>query len=201
MHNHLILEIKGEVKLGLLDLFKSKEQPQMADIKIQYHPEPLKTGAFKNDKIVGCDCCDKKTDIYYSGPFYTAEEVEYLCPKCIADGSASKKYEGEFQDSANCDKVDSDKYIKELCLQTPGYHGWQQEYWLAHCGEFCAFVGYVGWKDIIDMGIEEQIIKDYMKNGDMDIEIVKQCTNNGHLQGYLFQCLKCGQYRLYVDCT
>jgi uncharacterized protein CbrC (UPF0167 family) len=48
---------------------------------------------------------------------------------------------------------------------------------------------------------DEEVEKDYIENGDMDIEIVKKCINNGHLQGYLFQCLSCGQYRLYVDCT
>lgn len=107
--------------MGLLDWFKNKGRHQAADIKFKYHPEPLKTGAFKNDKAVNCDCCGKRTDIYYDGPFYTAQEVEYLCPKCIVDGSASKKYDGEFQDSANCDKVDSVKFKMELCQRTPGY--------------------------------------------------------------------------------
>ncbi|XPE48877.1 CbrC family protein [Shigella flexneri] len=25
--------------------------------------------------------------------------------------------------------------LKELVECTPGYHGWQQEFWLAHCGD------------------------------------------------------------------
>lgn len=47
----------------------------------KYHPNPLKTGTFETDKTVICDCCGKETDIYYSGSFYSVEDVEYLCPK------------------------------------------------------------------------------------------------------------------------
>ncbi len=43
-----------------------------------------------------------------------------------------------------------DEMLKELVERTPGYHGWQQEFWLAHCGDLCAFIGYVGWNDIKD---------------------------------------------------
>lgn len=186
--------------MGLIDKFKNHEGKELILPKFKYHPEPLKTGAFKTDKIVVCECCNKKTSVYYDGPFFAADDVEFLCPTCIASGIASKKFDGEFQDSASCDKVNSKEHLQELCQRTPGYRGWQQEYWLAHCGDFCAFIGYVGWKDIIDMGIGEQIEKHYKENGDMDVELIKQCVNHGHLQGYLFRCLKCRQYRLFMDC-
>lgn len=35
----------------------------------KYHPKPLETGAFKQDKTVECDCCEQPTSVYYSGPF------------------------------------------------------------------------------------------------------------------------------------
>ena len=109
----------------------------------KYHPEPIKTGAFKTDEVVVCDCCGKKTDVYYDGPFYSTEEVEFLCPGCIKNGKANKKLDGDFQDCASCDKVNSREKLLELCERTPGYKGWQQEYWLAHCAKhgdrYCAF--------------------------------------------------------------
>ncbi|EGM59721.1 hypothetical protein SFJ1713_4195 [Shigella flexneri SFJ17B] len=80
---------------------------------------------------------------------------------CIADGSAAEKFAGSFQDDASIEGVEfeydeedefagikntyPDEMLKELVERTPGYHGWQQEFWLAHCGDFCAFIGYVGW--------------------------------------------------------
>ena len=52
----------------------------------KYHPNPLKTGAFKTGKNVVCNCCGKETDVYYTRPFYSVENIEYLCPECIVNG-------------------------------------------------------------------------------------------------------------------
>ena len=41
--------------------------------------------------------------------------------------------------------------------KTPCYRGWQQEYWPAHCGDFCEFIAYVGWKEIVEMGLENSV--------------------------------------------
>ncbi|WP_458787851.1 CbrC family protein, partial [Vallitalea sediminicola] len=79
--------------------------------------------------------------IYNVGPFYAIEEVENICPWCIKNGKASEKYDGMFQDDQSCDKVNKEEYLDELVHRTPGYCGWQQEYWLSHCGDFCAFIG------------------------------------------------------------
>ncbi|MCA6722821.1 CbrC family protein, partial [Vibrio alginolyticus] len=57
-------------------------------LQVPVHPKPLETGAFEQDKTVECDCCEQQTSVYYSGPFYCVDEVEHLCPWCIADGSA-----------------------------------------------------------------------------------------------------------------
>lgn len=66
----------------------------MSEYKFRYHPDPLKTGAFLNDKTVTCDCCGKQTDVYYTNPFYSAADVNNLCPECIASGAAAKKFKG-----------------------------------------------------------------------------------------------------------
>ena len=59
--------------------------------KFRYHPDPIGTGAFKKaDKPQICECCGKKTGYVYESPFYSTEDVECLCPWCIADGSAAK---------------------------------------------------------------------------------------------------------------
>ncbi len=35
----------------------------------------------------------------YNSSFYSIEEPKYICPWCIADGSAAEKYDGKFNDS------------------------------------------------------------------------------------------------------
>ena len=168
----------------------------------EYHPEPLKTKAFLADKVVVCDCCGDETNVYYEGPFYAVEEIEFLCPFCIKSGKASEKFNGIFQDSESCDEVSDDKKLKELCTRTPGYGGWQQEVWPAHCDDYCAFVGYVGWDEIVKMGLEAEIEADLIEDGVYPLPQVKRyLKNNGSMQGYLFRCLVCCKHRLHIDCN
>lgn len=37
--------------------------------QFKYHPKPLETGAFEQDKTVECDCCEQQTSVYYWVPF------------------------------------------------------------------------------------------------------------------------------------
>ena len=168
----------------------------------QYHPDPLGTGAFQQGEPHTCGCCGKQSDIWYESPFYSRTRVECLCPECIASGAAAEKFSGEFQDCASTDKVSDPEKVRELTERTPGYHGWQQEYWLAHCDDFCAFIGYVGWAEIEQMGIAEEIERNYDPElcGFPLSDIKEYMTNGGGLQGYLFRCLHCGAHLLYADC-
>ena len=77
----------------------------MKKYEFKYHPDPLGTGAFKNDQTVVCSCCGKETAVYYTGPFYSVEDVGKLCPECIGSGRASEKFDGEFQDGESTDSV------------------------------------------------------------------------------------------------
>ena len=43
---------------------------------------------------------------------------------------AARKYDGSFQDDFSLDDgVDDPEKLDELIHRTPGYSGWQQEYW------------------------------------------------------------------------
>lgn len=168
----------------------------------KYHPDPLATGAFIKGEPCKCECCCKDTEIWYRSPFYSIEKVKCLCPECIANGYAAKKFNGEFQDSYSVDEVSDESKLDELVHRTPGYRGWQQEYWPAHCDDYCAFIGYVGWDDLVRRGIDKEIEDAYGTeiNG-WDINLLKQnMKNGGGMQGYLFKCLHCGQHRLLIDC-
>lgn len=168
----------------------------------KYHPDPLATGAFIKGHPRKCDCCGRETDIWYETPFYSVEDVECLCPECITNGSAAAKYDGQFQDDCSVDEVSDEKKLDELIHRTPGYHGWQQEYWPAHCDDYCAFIGYVGWDDLIRLGIDKELEESYgtQINGWDIEELKKSMINGGSVQGYLFKCLHCGKYRLQIDC-
>lgn len=167
--------------------------------EFKYHPDPLATGVFRAlEEPVTCPCCGKETSIVYEGPFYCVEEVEHLCPHCIASGAAADKYNGEFQDSESVDQVDGPDKLDELVHRTPGYCGWQQEYWRAHCGDFCAFVGYVGYAELEQLGVLDEVLAD-PELDEWCKSHIRHLAKEGGMAGYLFRCLHCGKHLLHVD--
>lgn len=166
----------------------------------RYHPNPLETGAFeKSEEGVICACCGARTYVFYQTPFYTEHDVEYLCPACIATSAAAKKFDGVFQDEECLDEgVDDPEKLDELIHRTPGYRAWQQEYWRAHCGDFCAFLGYVGAKELRELGVLEEVLENSPWS-EFQKELISKMVNGGCVQGYLFQCLHCGTHLLWMD--
>ena len=148
----------------------------------RYHPNPLETGAFEEsaDGVV-CDCCGKTTHVFYTAPFFAVEDIAYLCPSSLDDG------------------VDDPEKLDELIHCTPGYSGWQQEYWRAHCGDYCAFLGYVGARELRALGVLEEVLDDPVWDEEQK-EMIQESVNGGHLQCYLFQCLHCGKHLVWMDC-
>ena len=47
----------------------------------------------------------------------------------------------------------------------------------------------------------EEILKEYVERDPLiPIEDLEECLNkDGYMRGYLFQCLHCGKYHLWVD--
>jgi hypothetical protein len=166
----------------------------------KYHPDPLATGMLRHQSTT-CPVCQQVRAYVYVGPFYAEAHVEGICPWCIADGSAAATYQGAFQDAAGCEEA-APEHLDELVHRTPGYVGWQQEVWLSHHNDFCAFVGYVGWREIASIASElaEDLerIKEIYGFSQARLE---RWTNNSDAQGYLFQCVVCGKHRLTTDAS
>ncbi|MBS4883484.1 MAG: CbrC family protein [Amedibacillus dolichus] len=180
-----------------------KEREKLTELGIptfKYHPSPLATKAFEESKEgLVCDCCGELTHIYYQTPFYSIDDVECLCPTCIANGNAATKFSGSFQDDLSIEEgVDDLDKIDELIHRTPGYCGWQQEYWRVHCGDFCAYLGYVGASELKALGIMEEVLDDPIWD-DEQKQMIKESVNGGHLQCYLFKCLHCGKHLVWMD--
>jgi uncharacterized protein CbrC (UPF0167 family) len=165
----------------------------------KYNPNPINLGVIKKEST-NCPSCNKVKPYVYQGPVYSIDEIEGLCPWCIKDGSAAKKFEATFQDDASCEEADSNA-IDEVIHRTPGYSGWQQEVWLSHCGDLCAIKEYVGWNEIKHLATElKPDLDEIKKQHDLSQEeLEKYLINNGGMQGYLFQCLHCKTHRLAVD--
>ena len=156
-----------------------------------------------------CSSCQQRRQLKYTASFYSIDNPAYICPWCIADGSAAKKYSGEFNDftgiegiSANPDEtplvaIPLEKAL-DVATKNPAYVSWQQGVWLSHCGEPCAFIDYADYSTIKPY-IDE--LKADLDEMGYDLSFIENnLSKNGSLAGYLFQCLHCETHRLHVDC-
>lgn len=175
--------------------------------KFKYSPNAYQLDIFVKEDGV-CSICKEKRNLKYNSSFYSVDEPEYICPWCIANGKASDKYDGEFNDYCGIEGVSSDpkdekptipkEMLDEVCTKTPSYSSWQQEVWLSHCNEPCAFLGY-GTSEILKPILEE--IKQDIENSGVPIEHVKNglTEDSSGLGTYLFKCCNCGKHRLHID--
>ena len=163
----------------------------------KYNPNAYQDKEYFSTQNNICKCCNKPTNMWTEW-MYCVDGVDCVCAQCIYDGSAAKKFNGEFVDFIEPGVDDADK-TDELIHRTPGYLSWQGEHWLVCCADYCAFVGHVGTKELVEMGIADETIRECEEVYDFAIDR-EFLEKDGSLAGYLFQCLHCGKYHLWVDC-
>jgi uncharacterized protein CbrC (UPF0167 family) len=160
-----------------------------------YHPDPRATG-FVRLSDARCLACGERRGFVYTGPVYASEELDgSLCPWCIADGSAADKYDAEFTDVGwgVPAGVPAD-VVEQVATRTPGFSAWQQEHWLYHCGDACAFLGLVGWTELelhpdAVESLRQEHDRGYLRTLDAD----------GEATAYLFRCRHCDRHLAYAD--
>lgn len=165
----------------------------------RYHPDPLETGAFEEGEEKVCPCCGKKSTVYFSSIPYCVDNVEYICPTCIANGEAARKFDATFVQDAEWEGARDKAKDDELFLRTPGYLSWQGEYWLSCCDDYCAYLGTVGTRELKAMDIADEVFEEYYMRDDFFEDVEEYLVKDGSICGYLFQCLHCGKYHLWVD--
>jgi uncharacterized protein CbrC (UPF0167 family) len=166
-----------------------------------YHPDPVATGMFISKEAV-CPCCEKPTEIVYASQPYCVDEVEDLCPWCIADGSAAEKYEATFVDDLPLVEAELDEEIIEaVTCRTPGYISWQQEAWLTCCGDACEFHGDLEKAELAIL--PEDTISEFRDEHEIDEELWKSLQAHYEPKGspaiYKFVCRHCRKVHLGFD--
>jgi uncharacterized protein CbrC (UPF0167 family) len=174
--------------------------------RFRYHPDPLATGSFEFSSEE-CQVCRKRTGFAYSGGLYTELDLSIVCPWCIADGSAHERFHVEFNDLGIGDESRGWEAVPqnikdEVLFRTPGFSGWQQERWLAHCDDAAEFLGPVGKAELEQFGPDaiESIRRDAGVGTDWTLYLDSMDRQHGPATAYLFRCLKCGTLLGYSDC-
>ena len=159
----------------------------------RYHPDPIGTGAVKPSDAV-CACCQLERGFIYTGPVYGKSRPRgRICPWCISDGSASDQG-ALFSDSHPLMMAGvPNEIVDEVHLRTPSFSSWQQEEWLAHCGDACEFHGDASVEDVLQAS---PITKsEWMKKFALSEEQWKNATAGyvtaGDSAFYKFVCRHC----------
>lgn len=166
----------------------------------KYHPNIYKQNYFETSENI-CKCCGNKTTMWTEWMYTAEDDVDCICVHCIHDGSASKKFNGDFVDFVE-PGVEDDTKTDEILHRTPGYVSLQGERWQTCCEDYCIYLGPTDCEELNNLNISDDVIQECSEREGFninkeDIQIDGGCF--GLLNGYLFQCSHCGKYYLVVD--
>jgi uncharacterized protein CbrC (UPF0167 family) len=168
-----------------------------------YHPDPLATGSVTVSGAA-CACCGQARGYVYTGPVYTAGEPGRLCPWCIADGSAARRYEAHFTADVAGGEV-ARAVLVAIAERTPGFTAWQDGQWLTHCGDAAAFLGRAGACELARHPDALQSLRQDIRSwGWPDAQIdgfLASLDSDGQPTAYLFRCRTCATHLAYADFT
>src|SRR5687767_14147263 len=153
-----------------------------------------------------CEVCNEVRGFIYTGSVYAEEDLNLICPWCISDGSAHKKFDAEFVDPAGVSgyRQWSDvrqEIVEEVAYRTPGFNGWQQERWWTHCDDAAEFLGPAGRKELEAFG--DEAMSAIQEEGGLSDEAWEEyfqvLAKDSSPTAYIFRCRHCGALGGYSD--
>lgn len=164
---------------------------------------------------LACECCGQTPGWIYSGTVYSVHGVDNVCPWCIADGSAHRKWNASFcQDieaDSNPDARHGSAYgvapevVDEVMHRTPGYTSWQGAIWRTHCGDVCEFHGDISAEELSTLTPASEALfrADFPWLAEDEPSLAefveRRYAPKGDLSIYKFVCRHCGIVRLHAD--
>lgn len=175
--------------------------------EFRYHPDPLATGSIVATEV-NCVSCEQLRPYVYVGPVYATEDLDdVVCPWCIADGTAARRFDAEFTAVAWTVPGDvPEAATDEVLHRTPGFTGWQQEQWLHHCGDAAAFLGPAGSTEVANLPDALGALRREGRSHGWPSEQIEEyiaalATGDAQPTAYLFRCLVCEVHLAYSDFT
>ena len=168
----------------------------------RYHPDPVGTGSVELSSAT-CTACGRERGFIYTGPVYAVENLRRkICPWCIAAGSAAERFDAYFTNPGSAPDDVPLPVLDEITRRTPGFIAWQQEHWLYHCGDGCAFLGVAGRRELDPYpDAIEVLLHEHGWTAEDSHAYVNSLTASGQPTAYLFRCLNCGTHLAFSDFT
>lgn len=164
----------------------------------KYHPDPIASGVII--RVNGtCPCCQQQRGWGYVGPFFCVDEVENICPWCIADGRAAAQFDLEFIDADSIEQLGDDAKDSELIQRTPNYfYLAMNDSWPHHCGDYCKIISTSAaqinaHKQQLATDIHRICQENDLTEDEFNALIAR---DDAPFAVQLFQCCHCGEVRL-----
>jgi uncharacterized protein CbrC (UPF0167 family) len=171
----------------------------------RYHPDPIGSGSVV-ESAAQCRSCGQARGHIYQGPVYSEEELDdSLCPWCLADGSAHRKFDATFFDTEAFADGTPEAAIEEISERTPGYDSWQSGHWPCCCDDATAFLFPAGIAEIraqcheLEGDILSHIIYNMQISGGAATRLLNALKKDAGPTVYVFRCLKCRQHHFHID--
>jgi len=171
----------------------------------KYHREPIQSGSVEKSNE-RCRCCNELRGYIYVGPVYSDEDLaDSICPWCIADGAAHRKFGATFIDEAALPDGLPESVIEEAAWRTPGYNAWQSERWFSCCNDAMTFLEPAGIQEIrasyrnLEFSVLGNILYGLHISGGAATRLLESLHKQSGPTAYIFQCSHCGQYQTFVD--
>lgn len=169
-----------------------------------YHPDPVATGSVAAAERT-CVCCGRARGYLYRGPVHAeADLAGRICPWCVADGSAARRYDAHFIGDPIGDEVPLEVLLR-VDRHTPGYSAWQDPRWYFHCGDGAAFLGAVGAAELAAYPDALAFLRGEIASWGWAVADIARYLAALHRDGqptaYLFRCRVCGAHLAHSDFT
>lgn len=167
-----------------------------------YFPDPVGTGVFEEQETPKiCECCKEKTELIYEFPFHSEiYDLEGICPACVASGIPAREKDAEYTMINDTEPVSDPLKTEILIHHTPGFFSYWDVTWRAHCDDYCAYLGTVGYKELKEEGLIEEILSDPLTDTqEWNAYNLRKLAAGGWWTAHMFECLHCGKHLFWIE--
>ena len=170
----------------------------------RFHPDPVLSGAVEASPEA-CSCCGAARGYLYTGPCYVEDDFEaVLCPWCIADGSAFRRFGVTFAEIEPRPGFDL-RIADELEERTPGITTWNPIDWPVCCKGPMAYVEPVGHAELetrhaaLAAALPAMVAAEFAIDAAEAEELCLRLQRDHAPTAHVFRCLSCRRSQAVLD--
>lgn len=171
----------------------------------RFHPDPVQSGAVVASTET-CAVCNRARGYVYVGPCYVEDDFDAtLCPWCIADGGACRRFAVTFAEVSPGPGFDL-RTADEIEERTPGFATWNPIDWPVCCNTPMAYLEPVGDAELrarhpeLAGSLPARVAAELAIPAAAAAALCQSLHRDHAPTAHLFRCLHCRVVRAVLDC-